>query len=88
MRGKIIPYESYYCSRAQDIVEGNKNRVQRDVVSELKLEANIIDQIESHYSEKEVKTIVDYDGLTEELVKILSGEFVKKSFLNRLFSRN
>ncbi len=90
--GKIISYAAYHCTRADDIIDGNRNGVKGEVVSELELKAEQVNGIISNIRgpdkhEFEVKTTVDYNGSTEDLVKILSGEYIRKGFVRRVLEK-
>jgi hypothetical protein len=85
MSGLIKSYSTVnYCNRAQDIVEGNRNGVEGKIISEFELETKTVNRIGRNGRESKVTTLAEYDGSTDILVKILSGEFVKKGLLCRL----
>ena len=84
-----IMRSDYEYEKAQQIVEGN-NGAEGEIISEPELESDVVDRIVANSKGicRTVKTRVDYDGSTEDLVRILSGELIKKGLLSRIFSRN
>lgn len=86
MRGEIKPYNIHYCSRAQDIVEGNRNGVLGEVASKLELTADQVDIIASHQG-SDVKTTIEYDSSTQALVGILTGELIRKGLIKRVLEK-
>jgi|GEM_PF-5231812 len=82
--GLIINYSKIQHERAQCIVEGNKNDVRGDVISELDLSEDIVEKIFRTKNESEIKVTKQYDGSTDTLVGILSGEYHKRNLIEKI----
>ena len=78
--GLIVNYGQPYAHRAQAIVDRKKS-VRGEVIAKVDLDPGAIVRIAQNHSRAEVLTLREFDGSTDCLVKILTGELVIKNNL-------
>jgi len=77
---------SSYTPKAEDIINGNRNNVQGKVVSTFDLDEETAEKIikvsegvqHGPHHHKEIKITEKFDNSTDGLIRILSGESIKK----------
>ncbi len=85
--GDVLNYSEMpaYLNNAQAVVEGKRAGA---VISQFDLDVCTIYRIFSaRRKNSRIKTTVQFDGSTDALVKILSGELRKKGLLEKVFAR-
>ena len=81
----LLGYSEEVClHRAQCIVDGNKEGVRGQVVSEISIDSDMIRKIRdnaSKYIDHAVHIPERFDSTTDGLIKILTGSMIKKEYL-------
>ncbi len=87
-KGKIINYNSLvYINRAESILRRNRGDVKGEVIQKIDLKPEIVDQIAKfgeRYHNSEISITKPFDGSTERLIQIISGELRPKGVLGFL----